>query len=50
MPKVNLPAASWDSVLYILEEYARMDYPRDPNPMVMALHKEIQDQVFEQEY
>lgn len=50
MPKVNLPRAEWDSVLFILREYANMDWPRDPNPFTMALVNEIDQQVYSQEY
>ena len=50
MVKVEMPRADWDMVLLILEEYARIDWPRDPNPMVMALREDIAIQVERQEY
>lgn len=50
MPKVKLPRAEWVDVLMIIEEYANRDWPRDPNPFIMAVHKEISDQVYSQEY
>lgn len=50
MVKVKMPRSNWDVVLNILEEYAMRDWPRDPNPIVMALHKEIDQQVYSQEY
>lgn len=50
MVRVEMPRASWNTVIYILEEYAKQDWPRDPNPMIMATVKEISDQLDQQEY
>lgn len=44
MPKVNMPRASWDEVLMILEDYKRQGY------LVGPLITEIADQVDKQEY
>lgn len=49
MVKVELPRASWDSVIYMLSEYSEIDWPRDPSPFVVSLIKEISDQVDAQE-
>lgn len=47
MVKVNMPRAQWDAVLFILEETNKAQWNR---PFIMALHKEIADQVYSQEY
>ena len=50
MVTVKMPRASWESVLYILEQYAKEDWPRKPNPIVMAIYTEIDQQIYSQEY
>jgi hypothetical protein len=50
MVKVELPRAQWESVLYIIEEFSKRDWPRTPNPITMALYTEIDQQVYSQEY
>ena len=50
MVKVEMPRAQWESVLYILEQYAKRDWPRDRNPIVMAIYTEIDQQIYSQEY
>jgi hypothetical protein len=44
MPKVKLPMGSWEEIIYILEDLAGQGY------LVKPLLKEIQDQVYSQEY
>ena len=44
MPKVNMPRGSWESVLMALEMLIKQGYLLDSE------HKEIQDQVYAQEY
>jgi hypothetical protein len=43
MPKVNLPSADWDSVIYVLEEARKQGY------LVGPVLRDIQDQVYKQE-
>jgi hypothetical protein len=45
-----MPRASWDHVIELLKDRAEIDWPRDPNTFIMALVKEIDDQVYSQEY
>lgn len=42
MPTVKLPRASWDNVIMLLEYW--------DTPFISALRKEIEDQVYSQEY
>jgi hypothetical protein len=44
MVKVKLPMASWEDVIYMLEDLAGQGY------LVKPLLKEICDQVYSQEY
>lgn len=44
MPKVNLPRASWEQILLILEDYRQQGY------LVSALVEELSEQVYSQEY
>lgn len=44
MVKVEMPRASWDMVLMLINEESKRGY------MVDALYKEISDQVYSQEY
>ena len=50
MVKVEMPRAEWETMLYILEEYARRDWPRDPDAITMSFVKEISNQIYSQEY
>ena len=50
MVKVEMPRASWESVMVLLKERAEIDWPREPNSFIMALVKEIDEQVYSQEY
>lgn len=43
MPKVELPTADWDSVIYVLEEARKQGY------LVGPVLRDIQDQVYSQE-
>ena len=47
MPKVEMPRASWDSLLIMLEY---VDQHHINWTMVQIMRKEIEDQVYSQEY
>lgn len=48
MPTVNLPRGDWETILLIIESLQiTKQYHKG---VIMALHKEISDQVYRQEY